>query len=109
MNQNHITHAPGTPGTLQGFLNWDHCLHPTPLEDLLCSIHFEVARHTGFKMLSVSVVNDALRIESQSGTLLVIDLTAGREIYGRVTHVGFTYMEMDILRQFIKQALSLYH
>lgn len=118
MKQNHITPAPGTPGTIQGLLNWDHEVYPTPLEDLCSGIHERVSRHTGFKMLRVSVVKDVLRIEAQGPfnddgisrhqeTLLEIDINTGREIYGRAVHVGFTYVDMDILTKYIKQALSV--
>lgn len=117
MEQNYITHAPGTPGTLEGLLNWDHEIHPTPLEDLCDSIHARVARHTGFAKLHVSVVKDVLRIDGQrfrfnnegryqwQENLLEADINNSREIYGRSRHVGFSSTDMHVICQYLKKAM----
>lgn len=74
----------------RSLLNWDHDVYPTTEDDMVENIKSHVCTTCGWKQLSVTIENGVLRIAEPGSQLLTYDVKNGREIYGRLRHMGFT-------------------
>lgn len=80
------------------FLNWDHEVIPTQKTDVLFHISNYVKRVTGWDTV-VTLDDNVLNIRAPEETLLTYDIKTGREIYGRLRHVGITFNRLKELEE----------
>lgn len=81
-------------------LNWDG---NNTKADLLENIRHYVSNFSGHKLLSVEFENNVLEIAAKKEddsveTLLTYNVQTGREIYGRLRHVGFYFPHLEELK-----------
>lgn len=96
-------------------LNWDDEINPTPVSDLEANVASYVSRYMGWPLYRVSLVSGVLTVEAEQApercahpdrsghgesAKLVLDVTSGREIYGRWRQGGFGICQMAELRKY---------
>lgn len=77
-------------------LNWDGT---GGKDDVLFNLKDYVHRYTGHNLLRVRMEGDVLDVAEPNSQLLKLDVRTGKEIYGRVRHLGITFEMMEELRQ----------
>lgn len=75
-------------------------------DDILENIRCYVSKFTGYKLLYVECDNNILKIagKTENGRieqLLYYDVKTEKEIYGRLSHVGFYYPHLKELKTLI--------
>lgn len=74
----------------------------TTYDEVLAAISAHVSNRAGWKGVKSEIKDGVLTISCPEQQLLIYDLTAGREIYGRIRFY-FDYADMAYLEEWLKE------
>ena len=82
-------------------LNWDHEVHPTPVEDFLLNVQERVNEYAGWSHMNATFLNNILTVECGTSPTdirytLRYDAANRREYSGRLGHIGLASLIDEI-------------